>query len=118
MNLLFKTKINSQFERAIMEDQGGMVCKGASLAKLMNDRIERMLSADEDLTRADIVAEMAANSGNARGFGRISVSTVNQILAGDINCPPRPRLEGFAEVLDITIKRLISAAEKDGCSIP
>ena len=116
-NPLHKTLLNTALERAHMKESGGLTCKGASLAKLMNDRIERMLNANEDLTRADIIAELAANSGNARGFGRISPGTVNEILTGKINCPPRPRLEGFAEVLDLPIGRLISAAERDGCNI-
>ena len=38
------------------------------------------------------------------------------ILSGTIDCPPRSRLEGFAELLGVSVNRLIRAAEDDGCS--
>lgn len=80
---------------------------GANLARLLNERIEALES--DDRLRSDIIAEM----GQAAG---IDAGTVNQILAGDIDCPPRGRLEGFAEVLGVSAGRLVSAAESDGCS--
>ena len=46
----------------------------------------------------------------------ISGSTVGGILSGTIDCPPRSRLEGFAELLGVSVNRLIRAAEDDGCS--
>jgi transcriptional regulator with XRE-family HTH domain len=46
----------------------------------------------------------------------ISGSTVGQILSGSIACPPRRRLEGIADALNVSVARLITAAEKDGCS--
>ena len=60
------------------------------------------------MPRSEIVAEMASAAG-------ISTNTVNQILNAGINCPPLERLEGFAEVLDVSVERLIDAAEEDGC---
>lgn len=63
------------------------------------------LKEDADLTDADL--------GSAAG---ISASTVQQILSGSIDCPPRSRLVGFAEALGVSTSRLITAAETDGCS--
>ena len=83
-----------------------MELKGARLATLLNNSIDGMT--DEDTSRGDVIARMARASG-------ISSSTVNQILAGDINCPPLSRLEGFADVLGVSMARLQGAAESDGC---
>ncbi len=54
-----------------------------------------------------------AQLGTAAG---ISESTVGQILSGSIQCPPRRRLEGIADALNVSVSSLIAAAEKDGCS--
>ncbi len=72
------------------------------------DRLIDQVAADRDQTREDIIAEMADAAG-------IEVSTVNQIIAGEINCPPIERLQGFADVLDVDVATLTSAAEDDGC---
>jgi len=93
----------------------GYCIKGTALAAALNRRIDAMADGDSDERQA-IIRRMAANSGSARGFGRISVSTVNQILRGDINCPPLVRLEGFAETLNVSVASLRSAAERDGCN--
>ena len=83
---------------------------GANLARVLNDAIESEVeSRGEDATEADVIGEMAEAAG-------ISPSTVNQILSGDINCPPIQRLQGFAEVLDVTVDDLTSAGEEDGCN--
>jgi len=79
---------------------------GSSLAGALNRAIERKM--DEDTSRADIIADMA----NAAG---ISTGTVNEIIAGDINCPPEDRLAGFARALGVSAGSLMSAAEEDGC---
>ena len=57
--------------------------------------------------RAEIIASMAAAAG-------ISASTVEQILRGEIDLPPRERLDGFAEALGIDPTLLIEAANQDG----
>ncbi len=84
----------------------GTLIKGQSLAALLNRRIDQLV--DDDTTRADIIAQMAQAAG-------IEPGTVNQILNGSINCPPIDRLEGFAEVLGMSINTLVTAAERDGC---
>ncbi len=45
----------------------------------------------------------------------ISLSTMRQILAGTINCPPRRRLTAIARRLGISESSLVTAAERDGC---
>ena len=79
---------------------------GANLGRLLDRLIEEQVT--EDRPRADVVSDM----GDAAG---IDSGTVNQIVAGDINCPPMERLEGFAEVLDVSVGSLVEAAESDGC---
>ena len=59
---------------------------------------------EQELTTADL-AEAAG----------VDEDTMQQILDGEINCPPRERLEGLASLLDVTVSRLIDAAEEDGC---
>jgi len=89
---------------------------GENLARLLNERLDELADGDDD-RRGELIQEMADNSGEARGVGTISVSTVNQILRGEIDCPPVPRLEGFARVLDLTQERIFGAAEADGCAV-
>ena len=73
--------------------------KGATLGNLLRElRDERELS-NEDLA-------------NAAG---VSTSTMGQILAGSIDCPPIERLEGLADRLNVSRQRLVTAAESDGC---
>jgi ATP-dependent Clp endopeptidase proteolytic subunit ClpP len=79
---------------------------GASLGGFLNGVIDDMET--ETITRADIIDSMASAAG-------ISSSTVGQILNGSINCPPLDRLEGFAEVLDVSLNQIITAAEGDSC---
>lgn len=83
------------------------VVRGASLAELLNNAIEKAETDDKD--RSQIITEIASAAG-------IESGTVNEILTGNINCPPLNRLEGFASVLDVSISSLQSAAESDGCS--
>ena len=83
-----------------------MELKGTRLASLLNEQIDSMV--DDDTNRSDVIAQMARAAS-------ISSSTVNQILGGDINCPPISRLEGFARVLDVSMTRVRGAAESDGC---
>lgn len=89
----------------------GTNIRGERLAALLNRLIDAQIpddADDEDAERARIIGEMAEAAG-------ISASTVQQILDGEINCPPLDRLEGFARVLDSSLERLRSAAERDGC---
>lgn len=91
---------------------GSISCKcenikaGEKLASLLNRLIDGLVT--EDRSRADIIEDM----GRAAG---ISSGTVNQILNNEINCPPLSRLEGFAEALDVSVSRLRTTAETDGC---
>ena len=83
-----------------------MELKGTGLALILNSEIDAQV--DEDTGRADVVAQMARAAG-------ISSGTVNEILNASINCPPLSRLEGFADVLGVSMARLRTAAEADGC---
>lgn len=85
----------------------GKNIKGERLAARLNNLIDDL--AEDDDERAEIIERMAEAAG-------ISVSTVNQILRGSINCPPLERLRGFARVLDTSVDDLVAAAEGDGCS--
>jgi signal peptide peptidase SppA len=76
------------------------------LAALLNGAIDDAES--DERPRDVIIDEMAAAAGIDRG-------TVLKILSGEINCPPIERLQGFSEVLDVTVEQQIAAAEEDGC---
>ena len=76
--------------------------KGMTLADTLNAAI------GDDDDRSDII-ESLANEAD------IEASTVNQILSGEIDCPPMERLEGFARALDISLETLTDAAMEDGC---
>lgn len=82
--------------------------KGEALSGILNAAIEEALADDEEISRGDIVAALADAAG-------ISSGTVNEILSGEINCPPEQRLEGFAEILGVSMSTLIDAAIEDGC---
>lgn len=92
----------------------GLCVKGESLGRFINNRINEMAGDDEEERQA-IIARLARESGRARGAGTITVSTVNQILRGEVNCPPLTRLEGFAKVLGVSVTAIRRAAERDGC---
>ncbi|PWE32772.1 hypothetical protein DDZ14_08480 [Maritimibacter sp. 55A14] len=79
---------------------------GENLGNVLNTAIDEQATEDRD--RAAIIQEM----GDAAG---IEASTVNQILAGEINCPPLERLDAFAGVLELDVDDLVAAAEEDGC---
>lgn len=86
----------------------GLTVKGRNVAKLLNDRIDEMVT--DDRSRSDIVAAMGREGG-------ITAGTVNQILNGSIDCPTERRRRGFAEALDIPLSRINSAMEEDGCTV-
>jgi len=73
----------------------------------INNAIEEMVN--EETNRAAIVKQLASAAG-------ISEDTINAILAGDIDCPPLRRLEGFASVLDISMKTIVDSGTSDGCN--
>ena len=83
---------------------------GASLAGSLNTAIDRIDESESDpRARGDVIAQMADAAG-------ISSGTVNQILNAEIDCPPRDRLRGFAEVNGIpSFNTIIAAARSDGC---
>lgn len=80
-----------------------LLTKGESLSSFLNRAIDSASS-----ERSEILSRLATSAG-------ISQSTVNQILSGSIDCPPRNRLAGFARVLPVTLNAILSAAESDGC---
>ena len=82
------------------QEHGG----NGALARLLNSLID-----GRDEPRDDVIERMASAA-------QITSSTVNQILRGEIECPPVDRLSGFARVLDVSTQRLRSAAERDGCN--
>ena len=76
--------------------------RGAYLAEVLTNLI-----GDQDQDK--VIQAMAASAG-------ITVSTVRQILAGEVDVPPLNRLQSFAEVLGIPVQRLLEAVLKDGGS--
>lgn len=75
------------------------------LAKFLNSLIDKM-AAKGDLSRAEIIASMAAEAGIAAG-------TVNQILDGGIARPPDERLIGFGRALGVSFKEIKAALPED-----
>lgn len=80
--------------------------KGRNLSKLLNDRIDELVT--DDRSRSNIIAEMG------KSFGSTS-AIVNQILDGSIDCLTEHRAEAFAEVLEIPLSRINDALKADGC---
>ena len=105
-------KLFSKVNKEISKDTKSNVAAenkkcGESLGSFLNDRIDQKADGDE-ANRQAIIERMASEAD-------ISVSTVRQILSGEINCPPIERLDSFAQVLETPVAAMISAAEKDGC---
>ena len=84
---------------------GGEV-KGAKLAALLNKAVDKKVT--DKRPRSEVIKAMADAAG-------IAPNTVNEILAGSINCPPKDRFSGFAKVLDVTVDAMVGAATDDGC---
>lgn len=81
--------------------------RGLGLGNLLSILIDRKIT--DDKGREDIMAEAGEEAG-------ISGSTVGEIVAGEIKCPPLERLRGFARYFDVPLSRLQDAAESlDGC---
>ena len=75
---------------------------GGSLARILNQAIVQQGVENDELASAAGITE----------------STVSQILRGEITAPPRERLEGFADVLGIPIRRLVNAVRREGGDYP
>ena len=79
------------------------LAKGERLGAFLNRAVNNATA-----ERAVMVGRMATSAG-------ISESTVNQILAGSIDCPPRARLAAFARVLPVSLSSILAAGRRDGC---
>ena len=95
--------LTSEEYRAVLDP----FTRGSKLASRLSSIIDSKVT--DSRPRSDIIAAIASAAG-------ISESTVNQILNGSINCPPRERLSGFASALSVSLSSLITAAEGDGCN--
>ena len=82
---------------------------GPRLASLFSNAIDEMTS--EERPRATIISAIASAA-------NISEDTVNQIVSGDIDCPPENRLSGFSEVLNLSMESIMEAWSADGCTMP
>lgn len=84
------------------------------LSDLLTRRVDatarRRVTTNKTLRQARIEVSRAAASA-----GGISVGTFQQILRGDIECPPQRRLTGFARTLGVSAAALQNAAAADGC---
>lgn len=81
---------------------------GEQLGNLLDRAIDQAVDDGDYENRTDAKEAAADEAG-------IAVSTLDSILAGDINCPPLKRLEGFASALPVSVDDQINAAENDGC---
>lgn len=79
---------------------------GTNLIRRLESAIEKMLT--DDNPRSAIIEMIADQAG-------ISSNTVNQILTGDVDCPPEQRIRGIAEATNVSFDSLMSEREKDGC---
>ena len=74
--------------------------KGQSLGDLI-----RLIRDEKELSNEDLA--------DAAG---LSVSSIGGILAGTNRCPKVGQLQGLARRLGVSLSRLVSAAEEDGCT--
>lgn len=79
---------------------------GANGGRWLSDRINEMVT--DEMTRGDIIARVASAAG-------VDESTINQIIAGEINCPPVDRLQAFADVMGVMVETVIEQFAADGC---
>ncbi len=80
--------------------------KGPKLARLLNEELEKSVS--DDNPRSEIVKAVAEANDMTTGG-------VNQVLRGDVKCPPEKCLAGFSQVLGVSMTRLQRATAEDGC---
>jgi len=85
---------------------------GEQLSQLLEDAIEERVNDDdtEEETRDDVIGLMTEGSG-------VTESTIRNIINGDIDCPPRPRIDPLAADLPITDEDVTNALEADGCEL-
>lgn len=79
---------------------------GANLGGVLTDLIEGKVS--DEMPRDAIISDMA-------DAAEISVEEVEQIVAGEGDCPEMDTLTAFANVLECSVGELVLAAEADGC---
>lgn len=103
--------VGRSLTRSMAESIIGLaLTRGRRLARLLDQEIDAEVERrGEGATRGEVIGEM----GEAAG---ISATTVEGILAADIDCPPLDRLEGFARVLAVTLDALVEAGNADGCA--
>lgn len=84
--------------------------KGTTLGQNLDQAVTAMAESNEDMSRGDVISEMAQEAG-------IEESTVRSIMGEtpDIQCPPRSRLEALARVLDEDEGTVLGWARSDGC---
>lgn len=76
------------------------------LQKMLNGLIDAAVKPDR--TRDTVLAAMAEAGGT-------DLTTVEAVLSGNVGCPEKTMLEGFATALGAAAAGIISAAERDGC---
>lgn len=81
---------------------------GADFADLANGAIDQRIEDEDELERADVIAELVASTGETE-------ETIEEILDGSLECPAAEIVAGFVEVLPITQDQADSALEADGC---
>ena len=75
------------------------------LDAFLRTQLGEMLSGS-DKSRSDVVEEIATAAD-------IETSTVNDILAGNIEAPPEERLQAFSDVLDVSMEDMMEAMGED-----
>jgi transcriptional regulator with XRE-family HTH domain len=75
------------------------------LDAFLRTQLGEMLSGS-DKSRSDVVEEIATAAD-------IETSTVNDILAGNIEAPPEERLQGFSDVLGVSMDEVMEAMGED-----
>ena len=81
---------------------------GTEFADIANAAIDQKIEDEDDLERADVIAELVASTGEDE-------EKIEEILTGDLECPAADIVAGFVEVLPITQEQADSALETDGC---
>ena len=107
-------------------DEGCSDCPGAKLADWQAQHKptpDEVLDIVADREKGENLGAMIRNLRDARGLSNddlanaagISVSTIGQILGGTIKCPRLSQIQALARRLNVSLSRLVSAAERDGC---
>jgi DNA-binding Xre family transcriptional regulator len=98
------TTCDTPKEATGMQAVDGRGIKGKALSAAIESALP------EDSTRRQFEMRKLAKAAD------VSLATIHLLVGGKLNCPTRKTLEKFAEVLDVPVSRLISAAKQDGCS--